>query len=327
MAHNLYINPQGKASVMYYGKRPWHGLGTELKNPATAREAIEAAQLDYNVELQPVYLRNNKVINKVMSTVRADTEQSLGIVSDRYSIVQNVDAFGFFDTVVGDGQAIYEVAGALGKGERIWILAKLPKDIIVTREDIVEKYLVLTNSHDGTSALRLYFTPLRVCCQNTLIASLKDASDGISIRHMGNIRNKVDEARRLLGISINYYDQFERITKQLVDVKMNVEKAEGYFNKLLFQDKKDDDISANMLNKRDRLVYLFENGKGNNLPGVKHTAWSAYNAVTEFVDYEKTVRGVSTDPSRRLKDIWFGNGAQLKQKAYNEIVELTGIKA
>lgn len=326
MAHNLNMNSDGSANLMYVGARPWHGLGIELKNPATAREAIEAANLDYKVELQPIYLRNNRVIDKVKSTVRVDTLASLGIVSDRYGIVQNVDAFGFFDSVVGDGQAIYEAAGALGRGERIWILAKLPKNIIITREDIVEKYLVLMNSHDGTSALKLYFTPIRCICSNTLTASLKDSWDGISIRHMGNIRNKVDEARRLLGISIDYYAQFERIAKQLVDVKLNVEKAEGYFNKLLFQDKKDEDISTQMINKRDRLLYLFENGKGNNLPGIKHSAWAALNSVTEHMDHDKVVKGIASDPSRKLADIWFGNGARVKQRAYNQILELCNIK-
>lgn len=320
MAHNLNEN-----RMAYYGARPWHGLGVELKHPATAREAIEAAQLDYAVALQPIYLKNNVLIDNAEATVRVDTNKALGIVSKRYRIVQNVEAFNFFDTVVGEGQAIYHTAGALGQGERIWILAKLPKNIILAREDIVEKYLCLTNSHDGLSALKVYFTPVRVVCQNTLIASMQDSRDGVSIRHMGNIKGKVDEARRVLGITIDYYIQFEQIAKQLVDVKLNVEKAEKYYNDLLFKEKKPDEISTNLVNKRDRLLYLFENGKGNRLPEIKHSAWAAYNAVTEYVDNDKTVKGLANDRTRKLKDIWFGTGAHLKQKAYNDILVVAGI--
>lgn len=321
MSHNIYKN-----NMMYVGEQPWHKLGVKVDKVATAKEAIEAAQLDYKVELQPIFLRNNILIDNAKATVRVDENIPLGIVTERYKIVQNVDAFNFFDTLVGEGQAIYHTAGVLGKGERIWILAKLPKNIIVTREDIVEKYLVLMNSHNGTSALKMYFTPIRVVCQNTLIASLRDSRDGVSIRHMGNIKDKVNEARRVLGITIDYYNQFEQITKQLVDVNLNVEKAEKYYNNLLFQQKEKDEISTQMINKRDRLLYLFENGKGNDLPGVRHTAWAALNAVVEYVDHDKTVKGLTSDPTRKLEDIWFGNGAHLKQRAYSEILELSGIK-
>jgi phage/plasmid-like protein (TIGR03299 family) len=321
MSHNINEN-----RMFYTGERPWHGLGVELKEPATARQAIEAARLDYRVELEDLYLKSAKRIDIAKATVRADNCRALGIVSDRYQIVQNVDAFTFFDTVVGEGQAIYHTAGALGKGERIWILAKLPKNIMVTREDIVEKYLVLMNSHDGTSALKLYFTPIRVVCQNTLIVSLKERGDGISIRHTGDIKSKVNEARRILGLTIDYYAQFEQITKQLLDVQMTVAKTEKYFENLLFREKDISDISTNMLNKKNRLLDLFENGKGMKLSGVRHTAWAALNAVVEFVDHDKTVKGIGSDPTRKLKDIWFGTGAQLKQKAYDSIVDLCGIK-
>ncbi len=320
MAHNIC-----EKKIMYYGKPPWHGLGTELNHAATAKEAIEAADLDYKIEIQPVYLKNNVLIDNAKATVRIDTNKSLGIVSERYKIVQNVEAFNFFDNVVGDGQAIYHVAGALGQGERIWILAKLPKNIVLAREDVVEKYLCLTNSHDGLSSLKVYFTPIRVVCQNTLIASMKDSRDGISIRHMGNIRTKVNEAHRILGITIDYYNQFEQIAKKLVDVKLNVKKVETYYETLLFKDKKPDEISTNLINKKNRLLYLFEYGKGNQLSEVRHSAWAAYNAVTEMTDWEKNVKGLTSDKTRKLKDIWFGTSAKLKQKAYSEILKTANI--
>lgn len=320
MAHNLNGN-----RMFFYGQKPWHNLGVELNNPATAREAIEAAQLDYKIDLQPIFLRNNVEIENAKATVRRDTNQALGIVTDRYKIVQNIEAFDFFDNVVGEKEAIYHTAGALNLGERIWILAKLPKDIILTKEDIVEKYLCLTNSHDGLSALKLYFTPVRVVCQNTLIASMKDSRDGISIRHMGDIKNKVAEAQRVLGITIDYYKRFEEIAKQLVKRQMSVADTKKYYDNLLFAGKDPNDISTNAVNKRNRLLYLFENGLGNKITGVRHTAWSALNAVTEFIDHDRNVKNLSKDPTNKLRNIWFGSGAQFKQRAYNEILELCEI--
>jgi phage/plasmid-like protein (TIGR03299 family) len=326
MAHNL-----NEERMFYVGATPWHGLGTKLDNPATAAEAITAANLDYKIQLKTIYIEPHKqtqvfkpILNK-KATVRIDTNEPLGIVSDKYKLVQNVEAFNFFDVVVGEGQAIYHTAGALGKGERIWIMAKLPKDIILSREDVVEKYLLLTNSHDGTSALKMYFTPVRVVCQNTLNMSLADSGSGISIRHIGNIHDKVEEARKVLGVAVNYYDQFENICQQLVDLKLDGKQVNSYFDKLVFL-KEDDKNSTIFLRKKNDLLVLFERGKGNDTPEVKHSAWAAYNSVTEYVDHYKTVRNEKNNPTNRLKDMWFGNGARLKEEAYLNILEVAGIK-
>ena len=322
MAHNLNENGD---RMFYVGEAPWHKLGHKLDNPATAKEAVEASKLDYKIELRNICIEGgNQILNK-KATVRTDTNKALGIVTDKYKIVQNVDAFNFFDVVVGEGQAIYHTAGALGMGERIWIMAKLPNDLIVAKNDTVEKYLLLTNSHDGTSALRMYFSPVRVVCQNTLNQSLADARNGISIRHIGNIKNKVEEARRVLGIAVNYYQQFETIAKQLADVKLNVEQVEAYYDSLLFKDD-DDKNSTRLKNQKDDLLALFERGQGNDIPEVRHSAWTAYNAVTEFIDHYKNVKNMGTNPTNKLKDIWFGVGAQFKDKAYNQVLELAGIK-
>ena len=183
--------------------KSWHGLGTVVETEQTAENAIKLAKLDYNVAKENLYLKDAKVLRDNVAIIREDTRAVLGLTSPKYQIVQNANAFSFFDTVVGDGQAIYHSAGALGNGERIWILAKLPNDIIINANDKVEKYLCLTNSHDGKSSLKMYFTPIRVVCQNTLNMSMSDSKNGISIRHSGNIQNKVEKAREILRISIS----------------------------------------------------------------------------------------------------------------------------
>lgn len=322
MAHNI-----NEGRMMYVGERPWHGIGVELKKPATAMEAIKASRLDYQVVTQELKtVQGIQVFDKV-ATVRTDTKTVLGVVGNNYTIVPNTEAFGFFDTLVGEGQAIYHTAGALGKGERIWILAKLPKDLVIVKDDVVEKYLILTNSHDGKSSLQMYFSPVRVVCQNTLIASMGDAKNGISIRHVGNIKSKVDEARRVLGIAVKYYEDFGDIAKALTEFKMDLKKTTGYFNSLIFRgnEKKEED-SARLKNQRDELISLFEGGAGNRIQSIRHTAWTAYNAVTEYVDHHKTVKGLKEDPTNRLKNIWFGTGADLKSRAYDEILTVAGIK-
>lgn len=321
MAHNI-----NEGRMFYVGEKPWHGIGKELANPATAAEAIAAAQLDYQIDLLDVFTSNGNQAYGHKAAVRKDTGRVLGVVGDRYRIIQNREAFSFFDNIVGEGQAIYHTAGALGQGERIWILAKLPKDIILLREDVVEKYMVLTNSHDGTSALRAYFTPVRVVCQNTLNASLKDAGAGITIRHTGNLGSKVDEARRVLGITVSFYTQWEAIANQLIDVKLNVEQAEAYFNKVVFGGKKVDEEATQLINRRNEMLNLFDSGKGQQIKGMEHSLWTAWNAVTEYSDHYRSVRGTSEDPSLRLKDAWFGTGAKMKEVAYAEALSMAGIK-
>lgn len=311
--------------MFFVGEKPWHGLGTELDHPATAVEAIEAAKLNYLVGQTPIQTAEGKVIPRKYATVNLETGEPLGIVGENYQIIQNVEAFSFFDVVVGEGQAIYHTAGALGKGERIWLLAKLPKDMVVAREDVVEKYIALTTSHDGLSSLKAYFTPVRVVCQNTLTASLRDAKDGISIRHCGDIKGKIDEARRVLNLSVNYYEKFEQIAKQMVNVQLNAEKVNSYFDKVLGADVTEES-STRLQNQKDTLVHLFEYGKGNDRPDVRHTLWAGYNAVTEYADHYRAFKNEGTDGSLRLKNIWFGSSAQLKDKAFKEAVSLVGLR-
>lgn len=312
MAHNINEN-----SRVFTVGESWHGLGTVVDKEQTAENAIKLAKLDYSVKkVNMFYGQDKQLIQTNKAIVREDTNNILGITTDKYKIVQNVNAFSFFDTVVGEGQAIYHSAGALGLGERIWILAKLPNDIVISNGDTVEKYLCLTNSHDGKSSIRLYFTPVRVVCQNTLNMSMQDAKNGISIRHSGNIRSKIDEARKVLGISIDYYKQFESIIKNFETYDMQVDDLNKYFDKVLNVND-NDEMSTRKENQKSDLLALFESGKGQTL-GNKHSLWKAYNAVTEYVDYYRTVKNVGKDKSNKLQSIWFGSGAKMKEKAFNE---------
>ena len=207
MGHEL-CSVNGRTAMMYVDAVPWHGLGTRLDVPATARETIEAAGLDFEVELSEITTTGGLPIPSRKAVVRSDTEDVLGVVGNSYVPVQNKQAFGFLDAIAADGGIRYHTAGALRKGERIWLLGKLPGQIRVKgSEDLTEKYLLLSNSHDGSSALRVFFTPIRVVCSNTLaMADRSGKGEGIAIRHQGNLASKVREAQEVLGLARRYYD-------------------------------------------------------------------------------------------------------------------------
>ena len=134
MAHNL-ASTNGRVAMMYAGEMPWHGLGTRLEEPATAQEAISSAGLDYLAELKDIQTTEGIAVPQRRAIVRSDTGDVLGVVGNSYSPVQNHQAFSFLDAVVADDGLRYHTAGALGKGERVWMLAKLPQDIRVNNSD------------------------------------------------------------------------------------------------------------------------------------------------------------------------------------------------
>ena len=203
MAHNLEII-NNEASMFYYGDTPWHKLGKQVNRPLTAAEALTEAKLEYTVIGNPVFCNKRfgntmmlTAIPNVKANVREDTQDVIGIVSDRYKIIQNKECFSYLDPIVGEYGAVYHTAGVLGRGERIWIMAKLPESVKVG-DDVIDQHLVITNSHDGTDSFKVYFTPIRVVCENTLNASIEGAKKCYSIKHIGNTIKKMDEIRDIM---------------------------------------------------------------------------------------------------------------------------------
>lgn len=325
MAHALAMT-DGKTAMMYAGETPWHGLGTKLDEPATSREAITAAGLDYNVDLKPIYTGDGTLIPQRKAVVRDDSREVLGVVGNSYQPVQNHQSFGFLDSIVADGQLRYHTAGALGKGEKIWMLAKLPGEIrIKDSEDVTEQFLLLSNSHDGSSALRVFFTPIRVVCANTLgLAERRGRGQGVSVVHKGDLAAKVGEAQKILGLATKFYDSVEERINHLANHYPSREQLTAYFERL-YPDSPDSK-NKRAENVRSELFRLFEEGRGQDIPETKLTTWAAFNAVTEFVDHHRTTRG-KTDRDRassRLESAWFGSGASLKAKAWDEALDLAG---
>ena len=323
MPHEL-ATTNGRTSMMYAGEIPWHGLGTRLDEPATAREAIEAAGLDYLADLKDIETTDGIPIPQRKAVVRSDSGEVLGVVGASYVPVQNHQAFGFLDAVVADGSLRYHTAGALGKGERVWMLAKLPEDIRVKNsDDITEKYLLLSNSHDGSSSLRVHFTGIRVVCANTLaIAAQNGRGQGVSIIHKGDLAAKVQQAQEILGLAKRFYDDAEEQINRLACHYPSLRQLEEYF-RLVYPDSPDGE-SSRTKNVRQEMLRLFEEGIGHDMPEIRHTTWTALNAVTEYVDHYRSTRGKTSieRASNRLESAWFGSGARLKERAWELALQM-----
>lgn len=313
-------------SIMYVGETPWHGLGTKLNEAATSADAIKAAGLDWDVVKSEALYRVGSDYRRAPGqyvVTRKDNGDALGVVGDVYTPLQNRDAFKFFGAVVGEKAAMYHTAGALGLGERVWILAKLPGYIRVVGDDVTEKFLLLTNAHDGSGSVKVLFTPIRVVCQNTLNIALRTNGPVSKIRHSAAMGGKIMNVRDELGIISAKFSLFEEAAQKLATVQVTQEAFKSYIARAgLVPEKSESTRAENIMLE---VSALFEGRqKGGRWPGVKGTAWGAFNAVSEYVDFHRATRGggMSGDMSRATS-LLFGSGASIKQKAWDEALALT----
>lgn len=323
MAHELEIK-NGEASMFYYGDAPWHGLGVKLNEPATSKEAIVAAKLDWQVKKSPIYLNDKKEIKNKFAIVRDDAEQDVfAIVGKDYTPLQNFEAFEFFDSIVGDNRAIYHTAGALFGGKVVWILAKLPGEIKIAEQDILHKYLLLSNSHDGTTAVKIKFTPVRVVCNNTLTLAFQDKNFQ-SVWHQRDIKNKLKGISKLFGALESGYNKIEGNFNKFINMKLNDTTLDKYLLSVFPNpnSSRNREQAAKQIIKsadnRNWSKFFYENGTGNNIQGVRNTLWTAYNGVVEYIDYKKGRQSVDG----KVNSIWLGEGAAIKERAYKEAVAL-----
>jgi len=316
----MYLKAEGK---------PWHGLGVALDAPATAAEAIEAAQLDWTVETRPVYTSqllttgetSLMTIPNKKAIVRTDTDEVFAIMSDGYEPVQNMDNLNLLDAVVAQGEAVYHTAGSLFGGRKIWLLSKLPQDIVISDMDKIEQYILLSSSHDGSAALRMQFTPIRVVCANTLSFALRDTKGAFYAKHTRNILSKATEAREALGLAEAYYEIFARQVDELVNTRMTVIEVQDYLQNL-YNFKEDvayGDQDYRILKQYEGTLDAL-NHPTNRTGGMEGTKWAAYNAVTYYIDHERAVQGQEYQPDKRLNNSWFGRGVDLRQRAYDLLV-------
>lgn len=332
MAHNINFNESNqKDSFFSVKEKAWHGLGQIVDQYPTSGEAIEHAGLNYQVQKaclsatdlsSPNAGKNIRVPN-FYATMRTDNGAVLGIVGKDYQIVQNRDAFTFFDSIVGGDGIMYETAGALGKGERIFITAKLPGYIKVGNNDLIEKYLFLTTSHDGSGSITAAFTPVRIVCANTLNSALKNMTNVVKIRHTSNATERLRTAHKVMGIASRFSDEvgqtFNRWAKKPItdpQLRRLIEMAMAPNKEVLgnLKDGKVNALSTQFVNIVEDVYEYALSNPTQQLPTTTGTVFGAYNAVT---GYFQNVRKFQDDEAK-LKSIILGGTAQIRsQTAFN----------
>ena len=340
MAHNINYNSNtGRYSFFSVQEKAWHGLGQIVKEYPTSGEAIKHAGLDYEVAKSPLFTKGSGIIENAggieigstelevpnyFANIRTDNNAVLGVVGKDYHIVQNREAFSFFDAIVGGSEGIlYETAGALGQGERIFITAKLPDYIRVGNgDDVTEKYIFLTTSHDGSGSITAAFTPIRIVCQNTLNASLRSMCNVVRIRHTSGAKQRLDDAHKVMGLANTLSSELENIFNHWAKVKVTDKEVKKLIQLALCPNKEifdllkkgaENEVSTLFKNTvEDAFTYAMVSDS-QQMQTTKGTLFGAYNAVT---GYYQNVRKYK-DNEAKLQSIVMGGTAQLKtQKAF-----------
>ena len=338
---------------------PW-AIGKDVSDCKTSREVMEKAGLDFFVKKCDVYasmpfgIGCNNIVNEIAgefahdghiyrevpnayATCRMDTSQPLGFVKDKYEVVQNVDAFKFFDDAIGEGMARWDRAGILNDGAKIYLSAKLPIETKVGN-DLIDNYLVFSNSHDGTSSVNIMFTPIRVICTNMLNSALKSADSYIRIRHTESVKKQLENGAYILNTAIKHAQSAQEFYESLTKIKMtdnqvmeylanlqltkaerealvNYDKENGY-KRLMMRDFRVMEVTGISPRKANQIVstleYYFDGIGQKEIAG---TAWGAYNAITGFYCNVANLEG-----EKRVQSLLYGGANKNMMQAMNDVI-------
>lgn len=274
-------------TMFYTRTKPWHGLGTMVEKAPTSEAALELARLDWQVVQKKLVTDGGIEVPGFKANLRETDNQVLGVVSDRYKVVQNADAFSFTDALLGEG-VTYETAGSLQNGRRTWILAKLPTRYIISGEEITP-YLVFMNSHDGSGSIKAAMTPIRVVCQNTLNLALSTAKRCWSTNHVGDIKGKLEDARYTLLYADQYMAELGRTIDQMNQQKLSDRQVMEYIDSLfpILPNPSEQQVKNMLRMKEDMKARYFD------APDLQHVGKNAYrfiNAVSDFATHAKPLR-------------------------------------
>lgn len=344
------IRPKGLPFV-------FHGV-TDVTQCTTSAEVMERARLNWTVAKQPIYSKSpvkeyDANTGKLDSFIRGyekfvevpngyaicreDNGIPLGIVKDRYTPVQNIDAFSFFDSAIGKNEAIWQTAGCLGYGERIFVSAKLPNTISV-KGDPVDSYLMFTNSHDGTSGVKILFTPIRVVCFNMLNAAFRNSDSYVSFRHTKSVHDNINTAKEILGICKIISLNLQEVYSQMYKTKVTDEQARNIIGNLVFTETEKEALKeggytiksvfdrnynaidyANISTQKLRIIsgmeYYYHEGIGQK--EIEGTGWGVYNAITGYYSNMENNEG-----AKRMDTLLYGDRSRKIQTAGNLILNI-----
>lgn len=274
-------------TMFYTREKPWHGLGTMVAEAQSSATAISLAGLDWQVIQKPIKTADEILIPGFKANLRDTDNRVLGVVTDRYKVVQNEDAFAFTDALLGEG-VCYETAGSLQDGRRTWILARLPQKYIISGDEIAP-YLVFMNSHDGTGAIKAAMTPIRVVCQNTLNLALRTAKRSWSTNHVGNIDGRMQDARDTLLFADEYMSALGKSIDELNQKKLSDKQVLGYIDAMFPLAENATELQKKNMKRlrNDMRLRYFE------APDLRHVGRNAYrfvNAVSDFATHAGPLR-------------------------------------
>ena len=308
--------PAAVEKMMFVGETPWHGLGNSVDEGINVNDAIVAAGLDWEVGLKDLQTVDGTPVNH-RATYRKSDGGILGVVGPRYTPLQNRDAFDWFQPFLDANECSIHTAGSLHSGQKVWVLAQLNRDNAeIVPGDEVSKFILLSNSHDGTTAIRVGYTPIRVVCVNTLSYAHKhNDSKLIRIRHTRSSQKNLEQVRDIMD---NINAGFEATAEQyrfLASKSFNQKDIEKYVKVVLNIKGADEDIKTRTRNIMDDILARIE-GPKQTAANVRGTWWAAYNGFNEYLNYGK---GRTTD--NRLDSLWFGQNANENNKALESALE------
>lgn len=338
MSHDLM-----KDNMAYVGEVPWHGLGRQVPEGVGSAEMIEAAGLNWPVHLRPAAGARVVRTRRPRGKERADTpdgqisvynryevyrpalkgessEVSFAIVGPRYTPLQNREAFSFFDRLIHAGNAQYETAGAVGDGERVWVMAKVRETIPILGDDTVVPYVLLSHTHNGKGSIRVMPTMIRVVCQNTLSWALKDRKAGVQIRHSRRASERLDEEATKINIAFQEIDRAIEMFRRMASVSVTPAMLRSFLEGLWPRTKPQEDSDSYPASWNE-IQEVYETRPDLQVAPARGTLWGLYNAVTYRVDYQYLR---DETPDARLERSWFGSGDALKRRAFKRALDLMG---
>ena len=333
MAHNVTERANGEMEAAFHRHPPWWDQGFKCLDVAMNGEQMQKeAKIDWLVEQHDLWIHRpvenpDGTITVVhqqvpgMANIRADNFFHLGNVSSKYKVVQNFEAFDFVDALHQDGIIKYESAGSLKGGKFVWLLAKMPQEFEIVAGDKLEQYILFTTAHDGSRAVRVMPTSVRVVCWNTLSLATANESKGLSIRHKGDIFEKLADAKKCIMTAQGKFNQFHDDAQKLASVEFDIEQLAALTQLLIPREKGKNDTRR--AKARASILSNFTDDP-QNIDGVRGTAWAAFNAITQHVDHNSGYKGKNTEAKAeaRMDSVLFGANARLKTNALKAVMQV-----
>lgn len=293
---------------------PWHGLGVRVEEAPDSKQALIVAGLDWEVVKKDIIVPGCSSITDYKATVRTSDNTVLGVVTDRYKIVQNEEAFSFVDNIVDGENTRYETAGSLRNGKTVWMLAKLPTTKIL--DDEIGQYICFTNTHDGTGSVKVFVTPIRVVCNNTLTMALGSAKRSWYATHSGNIEGKMHEAEQTLMMTEKYMGALKKEAEDLVSRKFSDMQIAHMINELFPEPTADmsNRQKENIIVAKQKFIQCYNM---DDLANFRGTGWAFVNAASDYMTHQSMIERNPYTEARFNKVL---NGGGLLDKAHKLVL-------